>query len=69
MPLPSPKKGQEQDKFISSCMGDSKMRKEYPDQKQRAAVCHSQHKRRKKQSKGGEVEWEDQSTNDYTILY
>ena len=47
MPLPSPKGNQEKDNFISSCMGDSKMKKEFPDSKQRAAVCHSKWKKAK----------------------
>ncbi len=43
MPLPSPrKKTQTKQQFMSSCMSNSVMVKEYPDQKQRAAVCFSQ---------------------------
>ena len=42
MPLPKPSKGQKKDEFISSCMANPTMLKEYPDQKQRAAVCYSQ---------------------------
>jgi len=54
MPLPKPKKGQKESEFISSCMGSEIMKSEYPDQKQRAAVCYSQFRRskKKKQSKG-----------------
>jgi len=44
MPIPKPKSGEEKDVFISRCMGDKTMNKEYPDQKQRAGVCHSQFK-------------------------
>jgi len=40
LPIPSPS-GEGQDAFISRCMGDSVMNKEFPDQKQRAAVCYS----------------------------
>jgi len=47
MPIPSPS-GEDQSAFISRCMGDSVMRKEFPDQKQRSAVCYS--KWRKKES-------------------
>ncbi len=39
MPIPSPRKGQSQKEFISKCMGDSVMVKEY-DQEQRAAICY-----------------------------
>lgn len=39
--LPKPS-GETEDEFISRCMGDSTMNKEFPDEKQRAAVCYSQ---------------------------
>ena len=42
MPLPIRKKGQERDDFISSCVRDSVMRQEYPEFKQRVAVCSQQ---------------------------
>jgi hypothetical protein len=41
--LPKPA-GESEDEFISRCMGDSQMLKEFPDQEQRAAVCYSQWK-------------------------
>jgi HK97 family phage prohead protease len=42
MPLPTPHAGESQEVFHSRCMGDSTMRSDYPDQKQRNAVCYSQ---------------------------
>jgi hypothetical protein len=58
MPLPSPRKGQDKDSFISNCMSDPDMISEFPEQKQRAAVCYSQNKRRK--AKGAEdLNWTD----------
>jgi len=42
MPLPSPKGKEKQNDFISRCMGDNTMGKDFKDQKQRAAVCYSQ---------------------------
>lgn len=42
MPLPAPKKGESQDDFHSRCMGDDVMKREYPKQEQRNAVCGSQ---------------------------
>jgi hypothetical protein len=42
MPLPSPKPGENKDDFISRCMGSDVMLEEYPDEKQRAAVCNNQ---------------------------
>ena len=48
MPLPKPSKNEKQSEFVSKCMGDSMMNKDFPDQKQRAAVCYSQFKRKAK---------------------
>jgi len=42
MVLPTRRDKESQDAFISRCMGNDSMKKEFPDQKQRAAVCHSQ---------------------------
>lgn len=47
MPIPSPKGKQSKDNFISSCISDEKMIEEFPDRKQRAAVCYSQWKKSK----------------------
>jgi len=47
MPLPTPNEGEAKNDFVSRCM--SSTAKEFPDQKQRAAVCNSQFK--KKESK------------------
>ena len=41
MPLPAPKKNEKRSDFISRCMRSKVMKKEYPDIKQRNAVCHS----------------------------
>lgn len=40
MPLPKPRKGEEEDDFISRCMSETK--EEYPDREQRLAVCYRQ---------------------------
>tara|TARA_Y100001963_G_scaffold93431_1_gene128685 strand:+ start:35975 stop:37201 length:1227 start_codon:yes stop_codon:yes gene_type:complete len=42
MPLPSPNKGQKKEEFVNICMDNTKMLNEFPDDKQRAAVCYSQ---------------------------
>ena len=41
--MPLPKRGEKEPRkdFMSRCMGDQVMNKEYPDQNQRAAVCMS----------------------------
>ncbi|SVD92002.1 uncharacterized protein METZ01_LOCUS444856 [marine metagenome] len=41
MPIPKRKDNEPKEKFMSRCMGDGVMKKEYPDQSQRAAVCMS----------------------------
>ena len=50
MPIPSPKENEDSKKFIARCMGNETMKKEYPDQKQRVAICLGQ---TRKKSKGG----------------
>lgn len=41
MPLPKPNSGETESDFMSRCMGDDKVRSEYPDRNQRTAVCLS----------------------------
>ena len=41
MPLPSKNKDEDKNKFMGRCMSDPKTKEEYPDQKQRTAVCMS----------------------------
>lgn len=45
MPLPNPRKGEKQKDFISRC--HSAIKGEFPDQKQRTAVCFSQWRKKK----------------------
>jgi hypothetical protein len=42
MPVPSRKKEEDKDSFVSRCMGNETMKKEYPDQQQRVAICIQQ---------------------------
>jgi hypothetical protein len=42
MPLPTPTDNEAQDDFISRCMGNETALEDFPDQEQRAAVCHRQ---------------------------
>lgn len=46
MPLPKPNSGEAQDAFVSRCMGNGTALADFPDDAQRAAVCHSQWRRR-----------------------
>lgn len=48
MPIPTPKFGEENVDFIDRCMSDEVMKKEYPNEKQRLAVCASNIKMAKK---------------------
>jgi len=57
MPLPKPSKKETEQEFVSRCMGDDMVIKEYKDQKQRVAICYSQFKMREKAK--GETNWDD----------
>lgn len=48
MPIPQPEKNEDDKKFVARCMSNETMKKEYPDSKQRVAVCISQTKRKSK---------------------
>lgn len=49
MPIPKPNQNEDKTKFIARCMGNETMKKEYPDSKQRVAICLGQTRK----SKGG----------------
>jgi hypothetical protein len=42
MPLPNKNKDEQKDAFVSRCMNNDTMKKEYPDEKQRVAICIQQ---------------------------
>lgn len=50
MPIPKPNSGEKKSDFVSRCMGDSTMNKEFPSNEQRRAVCERQ--------------WEDRNNTD-----
>ena len=50
MPIPKPEKNENKQKFVSRCMGNETMKKEYPDAKQRVAICLGQTRRKSKSS-------------------
>ena len=52
MPLPAPKNNENHDDFIERCMSNEIMQKEYPDQKQRYAICQSQWDEKKNMDRG-----------------
>ena len=39
MPLPTPTKGENKNKFVSRCVSDPNMKREYKDKNQRLAIC------------------------------
>jgi co-chaperonin GroES (HSP10) len=51
MPIPEPTKKQSKKEFISQCMGNPTMNKEFPDQAQRFAVCNTKWDDKKKGAK------------------
>lgn len=67
MPLPSPEKGQPEKDFISDCMSDERMNREFANQKQRFAVCKSQHKMVKKAKASEDIDWLDALNSNYII--
>jgi len=50
MPIPSPENNEDKRKFIERCMSSEVMKKDYPDSKQRVAVCYSQTKKKSRGS-------------------
>lgn len=70
MPIPTPRKGQSQQEFISSCMGDKIMNEDYKDQKQRAAICYSKWREKTKKASyivdiaGEEIAYFDEETEE-----
>lgn len=42
MPIPKRKPGEKKNDFVGRCMGNETMKKDYPDQKQRIAICLGQ---------------------------
>lgn len=69
MPIPTPKKDEEQENFMERCMSSPAMKKEFPDNKQRVAVCLNTFTRgKKKKSDGSAVTWDDYETSQALIL-
>jgi hypothetical protein len=54
MPIPNKHQNEDKDKFVSRCMSNEVMKKEYPDTKQRVAICLGQ---TRKKSHGGLLEY------------
>lgn len=65
MPIPTPKKGQKEQEFMSRCMSDEGMKKEFPDNKQRVAVCLTQVRRAK--ASDSDPNWDEFDSDQYII--
>jgi hypothetical protein len=50
MPIPNRKQNEDKQKFVTRCMGNETMKKEYPDSKQRVAICLGQTRTKNKSS-------------------
>jgi len=46
VPLPSPRKNEDKNRFINRCMESETMKREFPDTDQRVAVCHDRWRKR-----------------------
>lgn len=53
--MPTPQKNEEKDSFITRCMGSPEMELEFPDQKQRFAVCNSMWDHKDEKKEGGQT--------------
>ena len=68
MPIPKPSSKEKEDKYIGDCMGDNQMNKDFPNQKQRYAVCKTTFDRAKKAKASEDVNCVDSQEKGY-ILY
>jgi len=48
MPIPKLEKNEDKQKFVARCMGNETMKKDYPDSKQRVAICLGQTRQKSK---------------------
>jgi len=51
MPIPKPHEGEKVAEFVSRCMGDKVMNREYPKRDERAAICYDTYRRAKYKKK------------------
>lgn len=56
MPIPTPKKNESQEKFMDRCLSSDVMNKEYPDDKQRYAICANQWEDKEKKEMSDKIE-------------
>ena len=63
MPLPSKRKNEKENEFMSRCMSDDVMKKEFRTNKQRVAVCMNQYQTRKKIKGEAKMSYLEQQMN------
>ena len=68
MPIPKPNKDEKSQQFVARCMDDEMMKKEYPESKQRVAVCLSQTKASLIEQVCDIISYNDIENEDYEIL-
>jgi hypothetical protein len=56
MPLPIPEKDESKESFISRCVSDEIMKKDFKDNKQRVAICFVQWKNKNKKMDSKDTE-------------
>lgn len=69
MPLCTPQKGEKQDEFMSRCMGDDTMKKEFPEHDQRVAVCMKQWDEKEKGNSASYYQIKAQGEDAEVLLY
>jgi HK97 family phage prohead protease len=67
MPLPKPKKDESKDDFLDRCMASDAMNEEYPDNKQRYAVCVTQWESKETDAMPNEMERRVLSADDVEL--
>ena len=65
MPIPNPNPGEKSNDFVARCMGNEKMQKEYPDAKQRIAVCLGQTQSSLIEQVCGIIDYSESQRTDY----
>lgn len=61
MPIPIPREGEKDEEFISRCMSDDSMEREYSDQAQRLAICRASLSRRERNEEKEDEEYREAS--------
>ena len=65
MPIPKPNSDEKSNDFVARCMGNEKMQKEYPDAKQRIAVCLGQTQSSLIEQVCGIIDYSESQRTDY----